>query len=276
MDKKGLIGFILNDIKELELIVKGMHEMDKIPEVMQELAISKTQNILDKFYQLKENFQKDVLTTTDNFLIFDEKTETIQQEEIFSGEIEKAELEKEEKVPEQIEPQEENIVEPVEEETAVSQKIESKEEKVFFQSSLLFVEEEGKPEEEIQPLADQQPEEEKGTIVVDEEKKVQERTTNEKFKFRIPVVNPAVATGGRRIESRFVQNLRKAINLNDKFRYQKELFGGNVELMNKVIDQLDAMGSLEEAMTYVQQEFAWDAESGTVADFYLLLESRFS
>jgi len=279
MDKKELIGFILNDIKELGFIAEGMHEMDKIPEVMQELAVSKTQNILDKFCQLKEKQKEEVLpeevwTEKESILVFDD------------------------------------IVEPVEEEekSPVSQNIEVREEKTVTQSLLLFAEEEA--EEKILPVAgqqpeeenqqpeevdqqpeeenqqpeeidqqpkeeNQQPEEEKGTIIVQEEIKVQERTTNEKFKFRIPAVNPAIATG-RRTESRFVQNLRKAINLNDRYRYQKELFGGSIELMNKVIDKLDAMKSLEEAMAYVQREFAWDAESGTVADFYLLLESRFS
>ncbi len=39
MDKKELISVILNDIKELDLIVKGMYELEKIPGVMQELAI---------------------------------------------------------------------------------------------------------------------------------------------------------------------------------------------------------------------------------------------
>ena len=260
MDKKELIGLILNDIKELGFIAKGMHEVDKIPEVMQELAVSKTQSILDKFCQLKEKQKEEILPEE----VWTEK------EDILAGPI----------VP----------IDPVEEKetVAISQNIEDREEKTVIKSQLLlFVEEEA--EEEILTVADQQPEEvnlqpeevvqqpeeEKGTIIVQEETKVQERTTNEKFKFRIPVVNPVVATG-RRTESRFVQNLRKAINLNDRYRYQKELFGGSIELMNKAIDKLDAMKSLEEAMAYVQREFEWDAESGTVADFYLLLESRFS
>jgi hypothetical protein len=77
MDKKELIGFVLNDIKELGLIVEGMHEMDKIPKIMQELVISKTQNILDKFHQLEEVRQKkeeiisgDILTENKNLLTF--------------------------------------------------------------------------------------------------------------------------------------------------------------------------------------------------------------
>ena len=254
MDKKELIGFILNDIKELGLIVEGMYEMDKIPKVMRELAISKTRNILDRFCQLEETPQReeifsDILTIKENLFISDEKPEVIQ---------------------ETIQEEGKNAVIPVQ--------VESIGEKMVLQSQLLFAEEEAEEmaEEKIPEEVDQSPsKEEKGTIIVEEEKKVQERTTNEKFKFRVSSVNP-VGTTGKRVESRFVQNLRKAINLNDRYRYQKELFGGSVELMNRTIDKLDAMQSMEEAKAYVQEEFTWDAESGTVADFYLLLESRFS
>jgi len=70
--------------------------------------------------------------------------------------------------------------------------------------------------------------------------------------------------------------LRKAININDRYRYRKELFDGDTGLMNSVIDKLDAMKSLEEAMAYVRREFVWDEKSITVTDFYLLLENRFS
>ena len=260
MDKKELIGFVLNDIKELGLIVEGLHEMDKIPKAMQELVISKTQNILDKFYQLEEVPQKneeiisgDMLTENENILTFDEKPgiTAIWEEAI----------------------QEEEIREEEEEIVTVSQPVQS--EKLAFQSQLLFAEEEQKEEEEeILPVEELQPEEEKGTIIADENRKVQERTTNEKFASQIQTINTVIAS--KRIERRFVQNLRKAINLNDRYRYQKELFGGSVDLMNKAIDNLDAMESLEEAMAYVQKEFAWNPESGTVMDFYLLLECRFS
>ena len=234
MDKKELIEFILSEIKELELIAKGMREMDKIPEVMQQLAISKTQNVLDRFCRLEESSQKEEvspnnLSAVESFTF--EKPDPPQQEKAV--------------VPEVLEPQkDEIIVELIKEEQKVT----------------------------ISPTTVS--EEKKGTIVAEEKIKVQERTTNEKFKSRISPVT-TVATN-KRVESRFIQNLRKAINLNDRYRYQKELFGGNAELMSSVIDKLDAMNSLADAITYVEKEFVWDAESGTVVDFYSLLESRFS
>ena len=271
MDKKELIWFVLNDIKELGLIVEGLHEMDKIPKAMQELAISKTQNILDRFHQLGETPQKkeeiipDMLIVNENLPIFEEKPEEIPEEEIL-----------EEEILEEVVQIQEKIIKEEKEKDNVPQKVEFKEEKTVLQSQLLFFEEEKTEEEEvILPVEEpQQPEEIKGTVIADEQTKVQERTTNEKFSSQIPTLNTIIAS--KRVERRFVQNLRKAINLNDRYRYQKELFGGSVDLMYKVIDKLDTMESLEEATAYLQKEFAWNAESGTVIDFYLLLESRFS
>ena len=187
MDKKDLIGFVLKDIKELELIVRGMYEMDKIPEVVQELVISKTKGILDYFSKIS------VEKTKNDF-----------------PEI---------KMPEQKEPEREK---------------------------------EPKKEREKEP---------------------EKVTTNEKFKP--PSLHATVATG-KKAESRFVHSLRKAINLNDRYRYQRDLFRGNIELMNQVVEKLDTLKTLSEAMDYVQREFSWDAQSETVADFYTLLENRFS
>jgi len=278
MDKRELIEFILNDIKELELIVKGMHEMDKIPGVMQELAIGKTRNILDRFRRLEESFPKeeislDNLLTKESF-IFDEEPELLQKEEI-SLEKEEEYLLKEE-ISEKFELQEENIVELVEKEQKIDtfQEVEPEEKKTVSEPVPVRT---GKKVGKVQP-ADQQPEEKKSTVVASEKVKVQvqERITNERFKFRDTSVNNTVVSTNKRIENRFIQNLRKAINLNDRYRYQKELFGGNLELMNSVVDKLDAMASLEDATDYLRREFAWDAESKTVTDFYLLLESRFS
>lgn len=272
MDKKELIEFILNDIKELELIVKGMREMDKIPGVMQELAIAKTRNILDRFRRLEESFPKeeislDNLWTKESFLS-DEEPELLEKEEEY--------LLKEE-ISEKFEFQEEDIVELVEKEQKIDifQKVEPEEKETASEPEPVYTEE--KVEEEVQPV-DRQPEEKKSTVIASEKVKVQvqERTTNERFQFRNPSFNNTVASTNRRVENRFIQNLRKAINLNDRYRYQRELFGGNLELMNRVIDKLDAMASLEDATDYVRKEFAWDTESKTVMDFYLLLESRFS
>ncbi|MBR4713265.1 MAG: hypothetical protein IKP27_06275 [Paludibacteraceae bacterium] len=80
----------------------------------------------------------------------------------------------------------------------------------------------------------------------------------------------------RRVESRFVQSIKKAITLNDRIRYLNELFGGDADLMTSTIAALDAMDNLQEAKDYVKWNFSWDEADEAVSDFMRLLEDRFS
>jgi hypothetical protein len=83
-------------------------------------------------------------------------------------------------------------------------------------------------------------------------------------------------TGSRKAEGRFVNSLKKAITINDRIRYTRELFGGDMELMNKVIVHLDGLSSLKEATDYIESIFDWDELDEAVIEFYDLLEMRFS
>ena len=45
--------------------------------------------------------------------------------------------------------------------------------------------------------------------------------------------------------------LRHAISLNDSFRFSRELFGGNTDLMNRVIEQISVMSSYKTAVAFL-------------------------
>ena len=72
-----------------------------------------------------------------------------------------------------------------------------------------------------------------------------------------------------------VEDIRQAISLGDRFLFQRELFGGNGELMQKTLDEINALGSLSEAMEYVADTFEWDNESTAVKLFENVLKRRF-
>lgn len=72
------------------------------------------------------------------------------------------------------------------------------------------------------------------------------------------------------------KDIRKAISLNDRFRFRRDLFGGDDETMNKTIDILNQLHSAEEALNYLEQHFQWDYEKETTNDFITILEKRFS
>ena len=73
-----------------------------------------------------------------------------------------------------------------------------------------------------------------------------------------------------------VEDIRQAISLGDRFLFQRELFVGNGELMQKTLDELNGLGSLNEALEYVAENFEWDKESTAVQLFENVLKSRFS
>lgn len=73
-----------------------------------------------------------------------------------------------------------------------------------------------------------------------------------------------------------VEDIRQAISLGDRFLFQRELFAGNGELMQKTLDEINALGSLSEAITYIQDNFEWDKESTAVQLFENVLKRRFA
>ena len=73
-----------------------------------------------------------------------------------------------------------------------------------------------------------------------------------------------------------VEDIRHAISLGDRFLFQRELFSGNGELMQKTLDEINSLSSLSEAMDYVRDNFEWDKESTAVQLFENVLKRRFS
>lgn len=77
------------------------------------------------------------------------------------------------------------------------------------------------------------------------------------------------------LEKRNLSDFRKALSLNDRFRFRRELFGGDDEKMNKAIADLNDISSYEESVAYLNDELKWNVEDEAVADFLKLLEKRF-
>lgn len=73
-----------------------------------------------------------------------------------------------------------------------------------------------------------------------------------------------------------IDDIRKAITLGDRFLFQRELFAGDGEKMNKTIDALNKLDSLDEALQYIGKKFSWDKETPAFGLFYSILLRRFS
>lgn len=71
------------------------------------------------------------------------------------------------------------------------------------------------------------------------------------------------------------KELRKALSLNDRFRFRRELFGNSDIRMNETLVLIDAMNSYEEAEDYILNDLNWDIENPEVAEFMKIVQKHF-
>jgi len=128
-------------------------------------------------------------------------------------------------------------------------------------------------------------EDEEGEIIVAEEKPVVAVTEEGKKEEPAIVEEPVVETVVKEEEPKSVvlgeslklsAGLRHAISLNDSFRFSRELFGGDTELMNRVIEQISVMGSYKTAVAFLSSKVEINEEKEAVNDFLELLKKFFN
>lgn len=122
-------------------------------------------------------------------------------------------------------------------------------------------------EEELAPVVEEEPE-----VVTVEEPQIEPVVEPEKPVEPAPRAVPQQTS----LFGSAVSDIRQAISLGDRFLFQRELFAGNGELMQKTLDELNTLGSLDEAMEYVQENFEWDMECTAVKLFENVLKRRFN
>lgn len=71
-----------------------------------------------------------------------------------------------------------------------------------------------------------------------------------------------------------VTDIRQAVSIGDRFLFQRELFGGNAEKLQKTLTELNALHSFDEAVAFIER-FAWDKQSPTYELFTNVLRRRF-
>lgn len=77
------------------------------------------------------------------------------------------------------------------------------------------------------------------------------------------------------LEKKNLSDFRKAFSLNDRFRFRRELFGGDESRMNNTLSDLNAIQTFEDSISYLNNVLNWNVEDEAVADFIKLLEKRF-
>ena len=129
-------------------------------------------------------------------------------------------------------------------------------------------EEEEEEEEEAEAAAAEEEEEEEGKK---EEPAIVEEPVVETV---VKEEEPKSAVLGESLK--LSAGLRHAISLNDSFRFSRELFGGNTDLMNRVIEQISVMSSYKTAVAFLSSKVELNEEKEAVNDFLELLKKYFN
>jgi hypothetical protein len=78
-----------------------------------------------------------------------------------------------------------------------------------------------------------------------------------------------------KLSNRPVSSIRSSIGINDRFQYIRELFDGSSERFLETVTSLDEMNNINEAVSYLQQNFRWK-KNETSLKFVNLIKRRFT
>ncbi len=110
-------------------------------------------------------------------------------------------------------------------------------------------------------------------LTVEEHSTLEEHSAPEKQECEVIVSNVFL---NDILNKQLATDLRNVISLNDRFRFQKDLFRGSNSLMNDTLDQLNSFRSLNDALKFLNDSFEWNWEEEPASDFRIILEKRFS
>ncbi len=80
-------------------------------------------------------------------------------------------------------------------------------------------------------------------------------------------------------EKKPLEGIRKSITINQRFMFEKDLFKGDKNEFEMVINYLDNCQSRQEALDFVNDNYAtkkkWDLEKEEVVEFFEIINKRF-
>ena len=305
MKKDVKIALILKDINELQLLTKGLDEMNSIPEQYLDLAIAKSLSLYENLQQLG-NILKDVDVAGELDKSKD-NSECLEAERC----AENARRAEEARLAEEARKAEEARIaaEKAEAERLEAERLEAERraEEERLEAERLEKERQEKERLEAERIEKERIEAERRAEAerleaerIAKEKAAEEARRAEEARIAEEAVIPqaqvttvadtihsqesvkdAIAretdsnTIANSLGNKKISDLKSAITIADRFLFQRELFGGDGELLNKTIATLNAMTSIEEARDYINSHFDWNNERAAVVNFMKILERRF-
>ncbi len=258
MANKEKIDNLLLDIRELETLVVGIRDAEMYPVSFFGRTFDLTHKVLQDLHAL-ETAQIEMLRKQ-----MEEHQALIQSIPPSAAQVQATQAETE-PAPQEPEAQQDVTVETVK--RALPEEKPEKEPAVVQPTPIMTPAEEIRQEPPAEKESPAQPE----PAPVEEQKAATVVETPEKV---IPAERPGLFLNDL-LEKKNLSDFRKAFSLNDRFRFRRELFGGDEARMSKAINDLNDLHTYEESVAYLNNELKWNMEDEAVADFIKLLEKRF-
>jgi hypothetical protein len=104
----------------------------------------------------------------------------------------------------------------------------------------------------------------------------QKKTVEDKY-YQVPTLNDTIGEKAPEPKITFgkISSLRAAIGLNDRFLFIREIFDNNTEKFNAVIEHLDKLEQISEAVEYLKANLSMQKNEASMK-FVDLLKRRFT
>lgn len=301
MNRKLLVTLLQKSIQELEMITEGFMEMEHYPKAIIQLAQRKTDDIQSYIEILSTVMPESTDNSAENEIpvivpseeetttekpaeltviakTADEISENPTSTETTETEIinEEALLSETDEEDETIEEEEEEEEEILEEETEDEEEIEE----VTTETSELVELEEITSVAELASNKEEVVEEkftsnETITIVEDTRKSIIGDKNLLTSVTRNELLSRTENTISSVLANKKIADIKQGINIGDRFRFQRELFRGNGEDMNKTLSYINQLATLNEALSFLRSKYGWATDNETAEDFYQIVKRRF-
>jgi len=273
MNRKLLVTLLRKNIEELNMITDGFMEMNEYPSAIIYLAKRKTEDIQTIIEQLAEAKDSTAIKDTPKpeVAVNIEASHEAASAVIPEPEIQKVPLEVQVETPEVVtvgaspvvadEPEKIADAEEISPEAGVAEVAEAQDVKAQPQANESSTQHTDK--EDIKPNSDE----------------LRKTTIAEKIGQSTPSRNETLYKSDNSlsatIANKKVSDIKQAISIGDRFRFQRELFKGNGEDMNKTLNYLNLLATYEEAASFLSSKYGWADESEVASDFYQIVKRKF-
>lgn len=296
MNRALLVSLLKKNIDELILLTEGFSEMSDYPAAIIHLARNKTDDIrsyIDQLGNIGEDTTPTVADISDENpnpdITLSEETNEVTSEPVAEIIISDETSEEEEEVtdsntfinPEEESDEEEDLITAtkVDDESILSvEKEEPAEETQIEEISMIDLTEE--PEEIVADNNNSTPQEIYETPLAEITAADKKITIAEKLASQTITRNELHAKNegnglNNTIAYKKIDDIRQAISLGDRFRFQRELFRNNGEEMNKMLNYINLLASYDEVVSFLQSKYGWPEDHPAANDFYQIIKRKF-